>query len=35
MARFLQETISEGGFAGSDNEESAKEFTDFFRKVRK
>ncbi|SAL98312.1 hypothetical protein [Absidia glauca] len=34
MARFLQETISEGGFAGSDNEESAKEFTDFFRKIR-
>ncbi|KAI8333912.1 LETM1-like protein-domain-containing protein [Chlamydoabsidia padenii] len=34
MARFLQETISETGFAGSDNEESAKEFTDFFRKIR-
>ncbi|ORZ00089.1 LETM1-like protein-domain-containing protein [Absidia repens] len=34
MARFLQETISETGFAGSDNEESAKEFADFFRKIR-
>jgi LETM1 and EF-hand domain-containing protein 1 len=33
MARFLQETISETGFAGSDNEESAKDFADFFRKV--
>ncbi|SAM05488.1 hypothetical protein [Absidia glauca] len=34
MARFLQETISETGFAGSDNEESAKDFADFFRKIR-
>ncbi|ORX59440.1 LETM1-domain-containing protein [Hesseltinella vesiculosa] len=34
MARFLQETISESGFAGSDSEKSAKEFTDFFRKIR-
>ncbi|KAI8072804.1 LETM1-like protein-domain-containing protein [Gongronella butleri] len=34
MARFLQETISESGFAGSDSEQSAKEFTDFFRKIR-
>ncbi|KAI8344125.1 LETM1-like protein-domain-containing protein [Chlamydoabsidia padenii] len=34
MARFLQETISETGFAGSDKEESAKEFADFFRKIR-
>ncbi|CAO3628550.1 unnamed protein product [Cunninghamella echinulata] len=34
MAKFLQETISETGFAGSDNEKSAQEFADFFRKIR-
>lgn len=35
MAKFLQETIAETGFAGSDNEKSAQEFADFFRKVNK
>ncbi|KAI9322196.1 LETM1-like protein-domain-containing protein [Dichotomocladium elegans] len=34
MARFLQETIAETGFAGSDAPEAAKEFSDFFRKIR-
>ncbi|KAI7864336.1 LETM1-like protein-domain-containing protein [Spinellus fusiger] len=34
MAKFLQETISETGFAGSDHEKAAQEFTDFFRKIR-
>lgn len=33
MARFLQETIAESGFPGSDNSHAAKEFSDFFRKV--
>ncbi|KAI8994577.1 LETM1-like protein-domain-containing protein [Pilobolus umbonatus] len=34
MAKFLQETISESGFPGSDHEKAAQEFTDFFRKIR-
>ncbi|KAI8081836.1 LETM1-like protein-domain-containing protein [Gilbertella persicaria] len=34
MAKFLQETISESGFPGSDHEKAAKEFADFFRKIR-
>ncbi|KAL0075058.1 LETM1-like protein-domain-containing protein [Phycomyces blakesleeanus] len=34
MAKFLQETISETGLAGSDHENAAQEFTDFFRKIR-
>ncbi|KAI8384752.1 LETM1-like protein-domain-containing protein [Radiomyces spectabilis] len=34
MARFLQETIAESGFPGSDSEKAAKEFADFFRKIR-
>lgn len=33
MAKFLQETISESGFPGSDHEKAAQEFADFFRKV--
>lgn len=33
MARFLQETIAESGFPGSDSSKAAKEFADFFRKV--
>lgn len=33
MAKFLQETIAESGFPGSDNAKAAQEFTDFFRKV--
>lgn len=33
MARFLQETIAESGFPGSDNSHAAKDFSDFFRKV--
>lgn len=35
MAKFLQETISESGFPGSDHEKAAQEFADFFRKVMK
>lgn len=35
MAKFLQETISESGFPGSDHEKAATEFADFFRKVKK
>lgn len=34
MAKFLQETISESGFPGSDHEKAATEFADFFRKIR-
>ncbi|CAO3607509.1 unnamed protein product [Mucor fragilis] len=34
MAKFLQETISESGFPGSDHEKAAQEFADFFRKIR-
>ncbi|KAI7901415.1 LETM1-like protein-domain-containing protein [Cokeromyces recurvatus] len=34
MAKFLQETISESGFPGSDHEKAALEFADFFRKIR-
>ncbi|KAJ8655577.1 hypothetical protein O0I10_008665 [Lichtheimia ornata] len=34
MARFLQETIAESGFPGSDNSHAAKDFSDFFRKIR-
>ncbi|KAI7859929.1 LETM1-like protein-domain-containing protein [Circinella umbellata] len=34
MANFLQETIAESGFPGSDNSQAAKEFSDFFRKIR-
>ncbi|ORY93440.1 LETM1-like protein-domain-containing protein [Syncephalastrum racemosum] len=34
MARFLQETIAESGFPGSDSSKAAKEFADFFRKIR-
>ncbi|KAI9319478.1 LETM1-like protein-domain-containing protein [Dichotomocladium elegans] len=34
MARFLQETIAESGFPGSDNPQAAKDFSDFFRKIR-
>ncbi|KAI9266893.1 LETM1-like protein-domain-containing protein [Phascolomyces articulosus] len=34
MAKFLQETIAESGFPGSDNSQAAKEFSDFFRKIR-
>ncbi|KAI8140878.1 LETM1-like protein-domain-containing protein [Fennellomyces sp. T-0311] len=34
MARFLQETIAESGFPGSDNSQAAKDFSDFFRKIR-
>ena len=33
MAKFLQETISESGFPGSDHEKAATEFAEFFRKV--
>lgn len=33
MAKFLQETIAETGIPGEDSAKSAKEFTDFFRKV--
>lgn len=35
MAKFLQETISESGFPGSDHEKAATEFAEFFRKVKK
>lgn len=34
MAEFLQETIAESGFPGSANPQAAKDFSDFFRKVR-
>jgi LETM1 and EF-hand domain-containing protein 1 len=34
MAKFLQETIAETGVPGSDDARAAKEFSDFFRKVR-
>ncbi|KAG0164917.1 hypothetical protein DFQ30_009229 [Apophysomyces sp. BC1015] len=34
MAKFLQETISETGFAGSDHAGAAQDFADFFRKIR-
>ncbi|CAO3608719.1 unnamed protein product [Mucor hiemalis] len=34
MAKFLQETISESGFPGSDHEKAATEFAEFFRKIR-
>ncbi|CAG8488398.1 2906_t:CDS:10 [Ambispora gerdemannii] len=34
MAKFLQETIEEIGASGSGREEAAKEFSEFFRKVR-
>ncbi|KAI9497441.1 LETM1-like protein-domain-containing protein [Zychaea mexicana] len=34
MAKFLQETIAESGFPGSDSSQTAKEFSDFFRKIR-
>ncbi|KAI8372683.1 LETM1-like protein-domain-containing protein [Radiomyces spectabilis] len=34
MAKFLQETISESGFPGSEHEKAAQEFADFFRKIR-
>ncbi|KAJ2964073.1 hypothetical protein NQZ79_g1017 [Umbelopsis isabellina] len=34
MAKFLQETIAETGVPGSDDARAAKEFGDFFRKIR-
>lgn len=34
MARFLQETIAESGFPGSDSAQAAQQFAEFFRKVR-
>ncbi|RUS20608.1 putative mitochondrion organization and biogenesis-related protein [Endogone sp. FLAS-F59071] len=34
MAKFLQETIAETGIPGEDSAKTAKEFTDFFRKIR-
>ncbi|CDS02924.1 hypothetical protein LRAMOSA00326 [Lichtheimia ramosa] len=34
MAEFLQETIAESGFPGSANPQAAKDFSDFFRKIR-
>ncbi|KAG2185285.1 hypothetical protein INT44_002075 [Umbelopsis vinacea] len=34
MAKFLQETIAETGVPGSDDARAAKEFSDFFRKIR-
>ncbi|KAI9012111.1 LETM1-like protein-domain-containing protein [Phycomyces nitens] len=34
MARFLQETIAESGFPGSDSSKAAQEFAEFFRKTR-
>ncbi|CAG8556253.1 5113_t:CDS:10 [Paraglomus brasilianum] len=34
MAKFLQETISEAGIMKADQADAAKEFTEYFRKVR-
>ncbi|KAL0096946.1 LETM1-like protein-domain-containing protein [Phycomyces blakesleeanus] len=34
MAKFLQETIAETGFPGSDSSQAAQEFAEFFRKTR-
>ncbi|ORY94813.1 LETM1-like protein-domain-containing protein [Syncephalastrum racemosum] len=34
MAKFLQETIAESGFPGSDSAQAAQQFAEFFRKIR-